>query len=454
MVEVKSRPRGASQLLDGVWRLAKVLAEDPDLTGLLVLYRPRLGQERIEAEREQSEDVLRPDVGSRLRWVVVTDPDLEDFPADLGQQVRDAVAHEVAQSERRRGASPERGFASLAVLHVLLDRWLRSEGPMHTNELTAAVGCSYPTAASALEEFKEDIARGSDRRIELCRWPRLPWLRYIGAQEKARDTERYVDRSGSPRAASDLVRRLQRLGRHDVAIGGALGALHHVPSLDVVGTPTLALTLHDPNGRASSAFVERLDPALARTESRDETPLVVVHRQRLEHFLANKDESGTMWADPVECLLDLHEAGVEGLAEPVSICDRQPEDKGLMDDDLLLPPRAVLQRVSDALPPTVRERVIVVGSLAAGFHFFGEQGGMEVRTKDADCLLSPRSRGSGSRHRARRRIARGGLVLPSGGRIPRAGTIRDAGRQAAGTAPRSAGRTGLVPRGPRCARDG
>jgi len=186
---------------------------------------------------------------------------------------------------------------------------------MHTNELMASVGCSYPTAASALEEFKEDVARGSDRRIELSRWPRLPWLRYIGAQEKARDTERYIDRSGSPRAATDLIRRLQRLKRRDVAIGGTLGALHHVPSLDVVGTPTLALTLHDPHDRASSAFVEHLDPALARTESRDETPLVVVHRQRLVEFLATEDESGTLWADPVECLLDLHEAGVEGLAE-------------------------------------------------------------------------------------------------------------------------------------------
>ena len=61
-----------------------------------------------------------------------------------------------------------------------------------------------------------------------------------------------------------------------------------------------------------------------------------------------------------------------------------------MDDNLLLPPRAVLQRVSDALPPSVRDRVIVVGSLAAGFHFFGDEGGMTVRTKDADCLLSPR----------------------------------------------------------------
>lgn len=315
VIEVKARPRGARQLLDGLWQVAASLSEAPDLKGLLVLYQPRLAQERIQAEQRQAEEVLRPDLSQRIRWVVVGDRALQDFPHDLGPQVREAVAEEIARSERKRRTSPDRGYASLAVLHVLLDRWLRSDGPMHTKELMETVGCSYPTAASALEEFQEDLTRGSDRRIELSRWPRLPWLRYIGVQEKARDTERYVDRSGSPRAATDLVRRLEKLGRHDIAIGGVLGALHHIESLDIVGTPTLALTLHDPSGAASSAFVERLDPALARTESRGETPLVVVHRQRMQRFLATDEGAGAPWADPVECLLDLHEAGLEGLAE-------------------------------------------------------------------------------------------------------------------------------------------
>ena len=313
VVEVKARPRGARQLMDGVWRVATYLSEAQDRKGLLVLYKPGLARKRIQAEQRRAEDVLRPDISKRIRWVVVGDSALQDFPQDLGPQVREAVAREIAHSERRR-RSPDRGFASLAVLHVLLDRWLRSEGPMHTKELMGTVGCSYPTAVSALEDFHEDLTRGSDRRIELSRWPRLPWLRYIAVQEKARDTERYVDRSGLPRAASDLVRRFEKLGRHDVAIGGVLGALHHVESLDIVGTPTLALTLHDPDGIASSAFVERLDPALARTESRAETPLVVVHRQRIRRFLAT-DQAGAMWADPIECLLDLNEAGLEGLAE-------------------------------------------------------------------------------------------------------------------------------------------
>lgn len=53
-------------------------------------------------------------------------------------------------------------------------------------------------------------------------------------------------------------------------------------------------------------------------------------------------------------------------------------------------PREVLEQVSSALPAAVRERVIVVGSLAAGFHFFGSRRGRGVRTKDADCLLAPR----------------------------------------------------------------
>jgi hypothetical protein len=315
VIEVKARPRGARAILDGVWRLATLLAEAPKLNGLLVLYRPLLARERIDAEQRQATKVLRPGVGGRIRWLVVGDRALRDLPEDLGPEVREAVAQEIAHSGRRRRTSPDRGFASLAVLHVLLDRWLRSAGPIHTNELMDTVGCSYPTVAAALGELGDDINRSRDRRVELSRWPRLAWLGYLGAQERVRDTQRYADRSGTPRAATDLLQRLRRLGRRDLAIGGVLGALHHVESLDIVGTPTLALTLHDPDGTASEAFVERLDPALVRTELRDETPLVVVHRQRLRRFLATEDGSGALWADPVECLLDLQEAGLEGLAE-------------------------------------------------------------------------------------------------------------------------------------------
>ncbi len=54
-----------------------------------------------------------------------------------------------------------------------------------------------------------------------------------------------------------------------------------------------------------------------------------------------------------------------------------------------LSPRETLQQVSEALPEDCRENLVVVGSLAAGFHFFGEDPNRAVRTKDVDCVLEP-----------------------------------------------------------------
>jgi len=58
----------------------------------------------------------------------------------------------------------------------------------------------------------------------------------------------------------------------------------------------------------------------------------------------------------------------------------------------LLSPREALGQVSAAIPEDCRANLVVIGSLAAGYHFFGDHPALQVRTKDADCLLSPRIR--------------------------------------------------------------
>lgn len=57
---------------------------------------------------------------------------------------------------------------------------------------------------------------------------------------------------------------------------------------------------------------------------------------------------------------------------------------------MLLSPHQILQQLANALPPEIRGNVIIVGSLAAAVRFFPPDDSIGVRTKDVDCLLSPR----------------------------------------------------------------
>ena len=61
-------------------------------------------------------------------------------------------------------------------------------------------------------------------------------------------------------------------------------------------------------------------------------------------------------------------------------------------DNTLQPvsPAMVLREIADAVPEGCHDHIIIIGSLAVGYHYFGTQAEMVVRTKDADCLLSPR----------------------------------------------------------------
>lgn len=52
-------------------------------------------------------------------------------------------------------------------------------------------------------------------------------------------------------------------------------------------------------------------------------------------------------------------------------------------------PLKVLAEVSAAVPTACRENIVIIGSLAAGYHFFGDDESKAVRTKDVDCVLEP-----------------------------------------------------------------
>jgi len=53
-------------------------------------------------------------------------------------------------------------------------------------------------------------------------------------------------------------------------------------------------------------------------------------------------------------------------------------------------PVEVIRQVAEAVPPECYDNIIIVGSLAAGYQLLSPDAPVTVRTKDVDCILSPR----------------------------------------------------------------
>jgi hypothetical protein len=52
-------------------------------------------------------------------------------------------------------------------------------------------------------------------------------------------------------------------------------------------------------------------------------------------------------------------------------------------------PIEVIGKVVGAIPPECRENIVIIGSLAAAYAYFGNNHKIAVRTKDIDCLIKP-----------------------------------------------------------------
>lgn len=110
-----------------------------------------------------------------------------------------------------------------------------------------------------------------------------------------------------------MIKRLQRLGRSDIAVSGIEGARVHYADLDLSGALRLDLVLHG-NPKSDLAFVQKLDPGLEVSESPYQPANLVVHfLDRPEsHF---EQEGELLVADPLECLADLYDMRLDQQAD-------------------------------------------------------------------------------------------------------------------------------------------
>lgn len=315
LIEAKFGVDSLRTLTDAMMRLAFALGERPDTQGILVLADSAITLPRLQEEWTRAAQVLRPEIHHRLNVCVqqgdhfVGVPD--DPDADLQTLLANVVEKERGTIHGKRASRSSEPYYD--ILRLLINQWFKQAGPLTSRWLAEAAGCSYPTVASALEKLEKYLIRHSDRRVELKAFPKDEWFRLVANADKVRQTLRYSDHSGQPRSVESLVSRLRKLHPEGVAIAGVLGARRLYPALDLIGTPRLDLNIHSRARQPDLGFLRQLDPAL-KPAGKEEPSRLVIHCVRYPHRFSEADAHGTLWADPVECLLDLHEMRLESQA--------------------------------------------------------------------------------------------------------------------------------------------
>lgn len=295
----------------GVMQLAYAVAKRPSAEGVLVLSDPSITDERLQEEWARAATVLRRDVMERLILCTEREGRVSGLTRSIDRDLKSILLDIVEKERSKTGPRLNRADASFVIPKILLHQWLTKGEFVSANWLGRISGYTYPTVAKVIDELGGLIERGPDRSFRLRWFPQDEFSRLVALADRARGTARYGDRSGHPRSPELHLKRLENLNLPGLAIGGVLGAKHYDPDLDLVGTPRLDISLHARNREVDHDFIEKLDPALQRIHDPREPASVVVHTVHHADALFVPREGGLYWADPVECLLDLHDARLD-----------------------------------------------------------------------------------------------------------------------------------------------
>ena len=291
--------------------IAYELKLQPENRYLCVLADSKLTPARLQAELDAFKGIISPETAGKM-YLALFDRDkgFSYFPVgecDIPQdELKQFIHEQVALTGKR---SP--GATRSAVLNLLILQWLKHGEPQTTEALCQASGASYPTVFNTIKRLEAEnvIVRQSDRRMSLKRFPENVWKHWV-VDGEARKSICFSDLSGQPRTPEDLATRLQALDLENVAIGGVIGAKHYYPLLDITGSPQLDLVVHG-GAKSDLGFIKTLDPALGQINSLVGPANVVVHFLPRAQSMFMKDAKGLLFADPVECLANLYQGGLD-----------------------------------------------------------------------------------------------------------------------------------------------
>jgi len=314
-VSVKSGIFTVRDLRSILVSMAYALKLEPEKQCLCILVASKLTPARLEAELYAFQGIVSPEMAGRI-YLALFDQSEEfiyfpEHECAIPQNELKAFIHEQAAITGKR--SP--GASRIAVLNLLTLQWLNRGEPQTTEALRQESGASYPTVFNTIKRLEAEnlIIRQSDRRVSLKRFPESLWKRWV-VDGEARKSIRFSDLSGQPRTPGDLAKRLEKLDLENVAVGGVIGAKYYYPKLDITGSPHLDLVVHG-GMKSNLDFIRKLDPALGKMDSLVEPADVVVHFLPRAESCFIRDSSGLLLADPIECLANLYEGGLDYQAD-------------------------------------------------------------------------------------------------------------------------------------------
>lgn len=281
-------------LLDAAYELQA----QPDLTDAYIyLHSCTLAKKRVELEVEQFKRIIQPQIAGRIM--------LHDIRATAQQRDLPAMdgASPVSDPSRKSITASQE-----AVLAYLLQRHLQSLPGVSISTIAAETKASLPTIYKVFNSYEHCIEKDpEDKTLRLRYFGQSDWLYWIQRTNQL-SSAYFIDRSGTPRSANRLAKELARLQRDDLAVGGLMGALHHLPTLDATNSPQLDILVHGTR-RTDLSFITEIDPGLERHKGRIEMAHVVVHFiDRPASLFVHQD--GQNWGALPDCIANMQKAGL------------------------------------------------------------------------------------------------------------------------------------------------
>lgn len=312
------KPHAVRDLRAAMLELAAWLADHPKQRGLLILLGNRLSRQRLEEELFSAGKVLQPALFARIRVLELPN----QFPLQTGLEEAGLTGEEAMGVDealrnlftRKPAARSPRAAYDLVFEH-LVNGYLLRLGPMTTESIMSATGFSYPPVADALGKLAVNIQRHSDRRVELKHFPRQEWSRFVSVYERGQFCRKFTVAPELARSPESLLRRMQKIATAETAINGVHAARHYNPQFDLVGRSRLDICISGSLLEAIPELARQIDSALEPAPFNAGNPALVIWPvHRVETLFQTDPGSNLRWADPVSCLLALHDARLEAQA--------------------------------------------------------------------------------------------------------------------------------------------